>query len=66
MAILDEWTISYLGLRLTFPLLTKLGCRFTPSDITEEDLMEILLDDRAFAADGLRTYRGIQPAVPYE
>jgi hypothetical protein len=47
-AILDEWDNSYLGLRLTFPLLTKLGCRFTPSDITEEDLMEILLDDRAF------------------
>lgn len=47
-AILDEWDNSYLGLRFTFPLLTKLGCRFTPSDITEEDLMEIFLNDGAF------------------
>jgi hypothetical protein len=47
-AILDEWDNSYLGLKITLPLLTKLACRFTPSEITEEDIIEIFIDDRAF------------------
>lgn len=46
-AIVDEWDKSYLGLRATFPLLTKLGPRFTPAEIVEDDLLELLADDRA-------------------
>lgn len=44
--ILDEWGNSYRGLQATFPLLTKLGARFNLSQITEEDVIEVLLDDR--------------------
>jgi hypothetical protein len=44
--ILDEWGNSYRGLQATFPLLTKLGARFNLSQITEEDIIEVLLDDR--------------------
>jgi len=38
--ILDEWGNSYSGLKATFPLIAKLGSRFTPSQITDEDLLE--------------------------
>lgn len=44
--ILDEWGNCYRGLEATFPLLTKLGPRFCLSQITEEDIIEVLLDDR--------------------
>lgn len=44
-AIADEWANCYYGLRATFALLTKLGRRFVPSDITEQDLLEILVND---------------------
>ena len=44
--ILDEWGNSYRGLQATFPLLSKLGTRFTLSQITEEDVIEVLLDER--------------------
>jgi hypothetical protein len=44
--ILDEWGNSYRGLQATFPLLTKLGARFRPSQITEDDVIDLLLDDQ--------------------
>jgi hypothetical protein len=44
--ILDEWGNSYPSLRLTFPLLRRLGHRFKVNDIAENDLIEILLDDQ--------------------
>jgi hypothetical protein len=53
-AILDEWDKSYLGLRLTFSLLTKLGPRFTLSDITEDDLVAMLADDHPFNCPWLK------------
>jgi len=53
-AIVDEWDKSYYGLRATLPLLTKLGSRFTPSEIVEEDIIGIFMDDRAFECPWLK------------
>jgi hypothetical protein len=44
--ILDEWGNSYQGLDATFSLLTKLGARFKLALVSEEDIIEVLLDDR--------------------
>jgi hypothetical protein len=38
-AVVDEWANCYYGLPSTFPLLKKLGARFTPSDISDDDLI---------------------------
>jgi hypothetical protein len=43
-AIVDEWANCYFALPATFPLLSKLGPRFTPDTITDEDLLSILVD----------------------
>jgi hypothetical protein len=53
-AIVDEWDKCYFGLRATFPLLTKLGPRFGPEDIREDDVIELLADDRALDCPWLR------------
>ena len=53
--ILDEWGISYRGLQATFPLLTKLGARFSLSQISEEDIIEVLLDERCTDCTWLKT-----------
>jgi hypothetical protein len=42
------------GLRATFPLLTKLGPRFGPEEIGEDDLIELLADDRALDCPWLK------------
>ena len=42
-AIRDEWINSYFGLPTTFPLIKRLGHRFSPSDISDDDLLEIFL-----------------------
>lgn len=46
-AIKDEWANCYPGLDATFPLLARLGQRFTPLDITDEDLLEVVASDAA-------------------
>lgn len=53
--ILDEWGNCYRGLQATFPMLTKLGARFSLSQINEEDIIEVLLDDRCAECTWLKT-----------
>jgi hypothetical protein len=43
-AIVDEWANCYLGLPATFALLSRVGPRFTPDQITDEDILSILVD----------------------
>ncbi len=52
-AIVDEWANCYFGLPATFALLSKLGERFTPRDITDDDILEIFLDDVTAQCDWL-------------
>lgn len=62
-AIVDEWENCYFGLNITFPLLSQRGPRFTPAEITEEDLLSILVDSSGNQSAWLRslaeTYSGV-------
>jgi hypothetical protein len=44
-AIRDEWINCYLGLDATFPLLSKLGPRFTPAEIDDMDFLSACVSD---------------------
>lgn len=54
-SVFDEWKDSYFGLPLLFPLLTRVGPKFTLDDISETDVNQILGSDRCEKCPWLRT-----------
>lgn len=54
-AVRDEWANCYFGLPATFSLLTRLGTRFKPTDITDDDLLEVCTHDLAEKCPWLAT-----------
>jgi hypothetical protein len=53
-AVVDEWANCYYGLPASFALLTKLGSKFTPADIADDDLLELFVDDAVAKSDWLK------------
>lgn len=53
-AVIDEWRDSYFGLPALFPLLRKLGARFTLLDINDDEVYAVLGGERTSSCSWLQ------------
>src|SRR5207248_2482624 len=54
-SVFDEWKASYFGLAALFPLIARLGPRFTLADISDTDITSILSLPRVEDCSWLRS-----------